>query len=417
MRSTNGRRVAGAAFAKVSVALASMLFASTSALAQTSIAPLVAGDDPEFEVDPITVGPLQVSPQVTAGATYDNNVYANPDGTEKDDVQFIVRPELVARLGDQGLRFRLESYGEFSRYADLTSENSDTYGVLGGLSYSPDASNRLSVGAGYARQKDNRGDPEARDLEEVGPRLFDNTFANVEYNRTGGRTLFSLEAGYNKIDAVSALDDDRDFTTYAGSATLGYRVSGPIFATVTGYVNVRDFRLEATPTEPDRDATTYGAQVGVSFVDSERFRGRARVGFFQFDPSDPTIDGRSGVSANVGLTYLPTRRTAVIVDVFNGDVATSRRGAKARTDTRVSVTGQVQMRHNFYGRAGVRYMRNKFIGSGIEERTLGANVALEFLAGRGLSFIAEAQASDRQSDDPTQEFDRFRTSLTARLRF
>tara|TARA_A100001391_G_scaffold188957_2_gene159993 strand:+ start:73021 stop:74259 length:1239 start_codon:yes stop_codon:yes gene_type:complete len=412
MRIGRGRQGASIAFALVSV-----LFSSTSVFAQSTIARVVEGDDPEYKVDPIKVGSVDISPQVLAGATYDNNVYARPDGSKTDDVAFIVRPELVARVGDQSLRFQLESYGEFTRYADLANENSNTYGVIGGVTYGPDTSNQFHVDAGYARQKENRGDPEARDIVGVGPRLFDHTFANVDYRRVGGRTLFSVEASYSNLDATSPLDDDRDFKTYVGRATVGYRVSGPIFATMTGYVNVRDFRLEATPTTPDRDATTYGAQVGVSFVDSERFRGRAGVGFFRFDPQDPSLEGRTGLSANVSLTYLPTRRTAIIVDVFNGDVATSRRGAGSRTDTRASVTGQVQMRHNLYGRAGVSYMRNKFIGSGIEERTLGANMALEFLAGRGLSFIAEVRASDRQSDDPTQEFDRVRTSLSARLRF
>ncbi|MEN7538014.1 outer membrane beta-barrel protein [Aurantiacibacter flavus] len=412
MRFAKGPQRVGKAFA-----LAWVLFTSTSALAQTTIANTVAGNDPEYEVEPVTVGPFQVSPSVMARTMYDTNVLADPDGAELEDVEFLVRPELVARVGDQGLRLRIEGYGEFSRYADLTNENSDTYGVSGDVVSNPDENNQLHVRAGYARLKENRGDPEARNLVGLGPRLYDSIFANLDYRRTGGRTLFSVETSYSKIDATSPIDDDRDFTTYVGRATAGYRVSGPIFATVTGYVNVRDFRIGATPTGPDRDATTYGAQAGVDFIDSERLRGRARLGFFRFDPSDPTLDGRTGFSANVLVSYLPTRRTAIIVDVFNGDVATSRRGAQSRTDSRVTVTGQVEMRHNLYGRASLRYMRNKYIGSGIEERSIGGNLALEFLAGKGLSFIAEVQASDRQSDDPTQEFDRFRTSLSARLRF
>lgn len=398
-------------------ALGALALPSSGALAQTTIAPLFAGDDPEYRIDPVTVGPVRISPRILIEAVYDDNVLASPDGTEIEDVEFIARPEFEARVGDQTMQFQLEAFGEFSRFADFTTEDSDTYGVSGRFSFSPDASNRLNVSAGYARQKENRGDPEALDLAGPGPRLFDTTFAGIDYRRTGGRFLTAFEGAYRNIDAISPFDDDRDFKTYAGSATVGYRVSGPIYATVTGFLNIRDFRLEATPTSPDRDAKTYGAQIGVNFAESERLRGRARVGFFRFDPSDPGLEPRTGFSANVGLTYLATRRLALILEAFNGDVATFRRGAQARTDTSVALTAQAEIRHNLYARAGARYTRNRFIGSGVEERIIASNVALEFLANRRLSFIAEVQASDRSSDDPTQEYNRLWASVGARLRF
>lgn len=398
-------------------ALGALIFPSAQAVAQTTIAPLFEGNDPEYQIDPVTVGPVRISPQILVEAVYDDNVLAGPGGTEVEDVEFIARPELVARIGDQTMQFEIDGYGEFSRFADFTTEDSDTYGVSGRFSYSPDASNRLSVNAGYARLKENRGDPEARDLAGPGPRLFDTIFAGVNYRRTGGRVLLAFEGDYSDVDAVSPFDDDRDFKTYAGRATVGYSVAGPVYATITGFVNLRDFRLEATPTDPDRDATTYGAQVGISFAESERFRGRARVGLFRFDPSDPTLDPRTGFSADVSVTYLPTRRIAFILEAFNGDVATFRRGARARTDTSVSLTGQAEIRHNLYGRAGFRYSQNRFLGSGIEERTLSSNIALEFLASRRMSFIAQVQASDRSSDDPTQKFNRLWGSVGVRFRF
>lgn len=402
---------------RATVGLCALVLSSTQASGQSAVAPLFGGDDPEYRIDPVTIGPVRVTSQVLVESIYNDNVLASPDGTESEDVEFIVRPELTARAGDQSMQFEFEAFGEASRFADLTTENSDTYGVSGQFSYSPNANNRLGITAGYARQKENRSDPEARDLEGPGPRLFDTNFASIDYRRTGARTLLTLEADYADIDAISPLDDDRDFKTYAGSATLGYRVAGPVYATITGFVNVRDFRLEALPTDPDRDATTYGAQAGMSFAESERFRGRARVGIFRFEPSDPALSPRTGFSANASLTYLPTRRIAFILEAFNGDVATFRRGAEARTDTRVSLTGQAEIRHNLFGRAGIGYIQNEFIGSGIEERIVRSNVALEFLASRNVSFLAQAQLSNRESDDPTQEFDRFQASVGVRLRF
>ena len=411
MRTMTNRNKVGTAFAL------GMLLSSTTALAQTTLAPLIQGDDEEYEIDPITVGALRVTPQVLAEATYDNNVFADPDGSELEDVEFILRPELNVQTGNDNLRFDLDVYGEFSRFADLSSENSEAYGAAGRFTYGPSATDALSVEAGFARLVEDRSDPEARNLIGPGPRLIDSTYANASYNRTGGRTLLSLTAGYRNLDAVSSIADDRDFETFTGTATVGYRVSGPLFATVTAFASARDFRLEDTLSGASRDSKTYGAQLGVSFVESERFRGRARLGLFRFDPSNPVADERTGFSADVSLIYLPTRRIAVILDAFNGDVATFRGGAQARTDTRVSATGQFEIRHNLYGRTGVGWSRNRFIGSGIEQRTLSSNIAVEYLARRRLSLIAQLEVADRSSDDPTEEFDKFRATLAARIRF
>ncbi|WP_379923351.1 outer membrane beta-barrel protein [Erythrobacter sp. R86502] len=410
-RKSPGRRVLFA------LLLGATCLCPTSLLAQTTVAPLLAADDPVFRIDPITAGPLALRPQITAVVSYDDNVLASPEGTEINDVEFVVRPELAARIGDDNLAFQMNGYGEFSRFADFSSENSDIYGVNGLLAFSPRVGDRLNVFGGFARLKENRGDPEARLIAGPGPRLIDETSAGVNYRRSESRVQFSLEANYSDLDAVSSLDDDRDFEVYAGRATVGYRISGPISVTATGFVNVRDFRQEATLVDPDRDAVTFGGQVGVGIAESERLRGRLRLGVFRFEPEDKTIAARNGFSADVSLAYLPTRRLAFILEAFNGDVATFRRGAEARTDSRVSFVTQVEMRHNFFGRVGARWVRSEFVGSGVTEDITGANVALEYLANRRFSLIAEGNVSQRTSDDPLQEFERFRLSLSARIRF
>lgn len=399
------------------LALCATCFSSTDVLAQTTVAPLLAGDDPDFKIDAITAGPVALRPHITAVISYDDNVIASPEGTEISDVEVVVRPELSARIGDNNLSFEVNGFGEFSRFADFSSENSDIYGASGLFSYSPKVGDRLNVSAGFARLKENRGDPEARLIAGPGPRLIDETSAAISYRQSESRIQFNLEATYSDLDALSPLDDDRDFETYAGRVTLGYRVSGPVSATATGFVNVRDFRLEATPFNPDRDAVTFGGQFGVSIAESERLRGRLRFGVFRFEPEDTAIAARTGLSADVSLAYLPTRRLAFILEGFNGDVATFRQGAEARTDSRISLITQVEMRHNFFGRVGARWVRSKFVGNGITEEIAGANVALEFLANRRLSLIAEGSAAQRTSDDPLQEFERFRVSLSARFRF
>lgn len=397
--------------------VAGATLAGASAAAQTTIAPVVDGEDSDFRIDPITAGPFKILPLVEGTARYDSNVLADVEGAEVDDLELVIRPEVRVELGENNLRFSLDGYGQFSRFADLTTENSDTYGANLGAVYSPSQGERFSATSGYARIAEDRGDPEARDAAGPGPRLIDQLLTNVRYRRDGGKFLVDVEAEFRELDAVSAIDDDRDFTTISGRATVGYRVSGPFYATATGFVASRDFVLPGTAIDPDRDATTYGGRVGLSFVDSERIRGRVGIGVFQFEPEDARLDSRTGLSVDASISLLLDRRAAIIIDAFRGDVATFRSGAQARTDTRAAVTAQFEMRHNFYGRAGIRFRDTEFIGSGISEQTYGPTLAAEYLANRNLSFIAGVNYSERMSDDVTEEFERFRVNLTARIRF
>lgn len=403
-------------FASIFV-LGAALCASAPTAAQTTIAPLVDGDDSEFKIEPLTAGSLRIRPQVNAATSYDSNVLASTAGNEIDDLQLIVIPEVGVEIGDDQLRLNADMFAQFSRFLDLETENTETYGAVLGLTYNPSQTEQFGVQAGFQRLAENRGDAEARNIAPLGPRLFDNTFVEARYRRQGGRILLDMEAELRKSDAVSILDNDRDFTSYGSRVTLGYRASGPVYATATGFITFRDFVLPGTATDPSRNATTYGGRVGLNFVDSDNIRGRVGVGVFQFDPKDARLEARSGLSVDASVSVLLKRRLALTFDAFRGDVATFRTGAQARTDTRVSVGGQVEMRHNFYGRVGLRYRESDFIGSGITEQAYGPEFSVEYLANRNLSLIAGARVSERVSDDVSEEFERFRLELTARMRF
>ncbi len=383
--------------------------------AQTTIAPIVAGDDPEFQIEPIAAGPFRLEPQLLAQAVYDSNVLAD-EANEIEDLEFILRPELAAGVGNETARMRVEGYVQLSRFADLTTENSDTYGISLASLFSPSTGTSITAGAGFARLAEDRGDPEARELVGPGPRLIDTVFANAGYRKEDGRILLDIDAEFREFDAVSAIDRERDFVSYSGRAVVGYRVGGALYATVGGFVNKRDFRLEGTALEPDRDAVTYGGRLGVRWIGEGPIRGSIAVGLFRFDPEDARLDARTGLSVAASVSTLPTRRIAVVLDGFRGDVATFRQGASARTDTRLALTVQQEMRHNLFARYGVAWRESTFVGSGISEETYGPNVAVEYLFSRNLSLIADASYRNRSSDDPFDDFERFRAGLTVRLR-
>ncbi|MDG5750418.1 outer membrane beta-barrel protein [Qipengyuania sp. XHP0211] len=409
MASTRARSLAALAAALPLLAIPASL------AAQTTIAPIIAAGDPEYQIQPITAGPFRLEPQLLAQTYYDSNVLAEEDN-EIEDVEFILRPELAASLGNETARLRIEGYVQLSRFTDLTTENSDTYGVSLASLFSPRTGSAFTAGAGFARLAEDRGDPEARELAGPGPRLIDTVFANAGYRKEDGRILLDIDAEVREYDAVAAIDRERDFLSYSSRAVVGYRVGGALYATVGGFVNKRDFRLEGTALEPDRDAVTYGGRLGVRWIGEGPVRGSAAVGLFRFDPQDARLDARTGLSIAASVSALPTRRIAVVLDGFRGDVATFRQGASARTDTRVALTVQQEIRHNLFARYGASWRESTFVGSGVSEETFGPNVAVEYLFNRNLSLIADATYRKRSSDDPFDDFERFRAGLTLRMR-
>src|SRR3546814_8261422 len=77
-----------------------------------------------------------------------------------------------------------------------------------------------------------------------------------------------------------------------------------------------------------------------------KLRGELNVGVFRFDPKDRTLKPYTGLQFAAAMSYAIRPRTAITLDAFRGDVATVRTGALARTDTRIGIGVQQEVRHN-----------------------------------------------------------------------
>lgn len=190
-----------------------------------------------------------------------------------------------------------------------------------------------------------------------------------------------------------------------------------MFATATAFVAVRDFRLATDFNGVNRDATIYGARAGIEFVPGGFFEGSISAGIFRNEPSDPQLSARTGLSVAGLLTYRPTKRMALVLDAFNGDVATFRGGASGRTDTVVRLIWQHEIRHNLYSSVSAGYRESDFIDSGIKEQTVIASAGLEYLVAKNFSLVGQLNYGSRDSNLPREEFERFRGNIGVRFRF
>lgn len=406
----------GGTILSLSASALALLHSPLAAQSLPDTAPSIPRDDPEFETTPARIGPFDVSASVEATGYYDSNLYARQDD-EIDDIVFEVSPSFraVHEAGPVQLGFGAQS--RLRRHVDQTAEDSEAARFFGDFSWSPMEQERLSVGIAFERAIEDRGDPEARDVLAPGPRELDIWTGEAQYRRARGKVLVDLRARAAKFDALSPIDDDRDFTSYSGSATLGMRIAGSVFMTATGFANRREFRLGLDPLGLERDSTTIGGRLGVDIAPGGLFEGSLSAGIFRFQPDEPTFDDRTGLSLAANLVYRPQQRTALIFTGSNGDVATFRNGATGRTDTRLSMTWQQEIRHNLYSSLSAGYRSSRFRGTGIEEDTIVAKGEVEYLLNRHMSFVVDASYGDRTSDILSDEFDRFRAGVGVRLSF
>ena len=390
--------------------------ATLSAQSMPDVAPAIPRDDPEFDPAPIFLGTVELSVEGDVRIEYDDNVFALPDDPTSDGVFVLsTQTELTHRTGDVTTSFVAGITAR--RFMDQIQQNSDAALFRLGLTWEPREAETLSFGASWERAIEDRGDPEARQSTALGPRQIDISSARVGYRRAQGKLLLDVGAEATKFDARAPIDDDRDFTVYGGTAKLGFKVGGRMFATASAFVTKRDFRLAVSSQGIDRDATIYGGRVGVEILPGGFFEGSISGGVFRSEPSDPLLDARTGLSLEGMLTYRPTRRMALILDASRGDVATFRGGASGRTDTTVRITWQQEIRHNLFSSVSVGYRDSAFVDAAISEQTVIARADVEYLVGRNLSLVGQLGYGSRDSDLPLEQFDRFRGSLGIRFRF
>ena len=380
------------------------------------VAPAIPRIDPEFNPKPVVLEGISFTLESDARIEYDDNVFALPDDTTSDaEFVFTTKAELTHRTDKLVTRFQADV--ALSRFANETTQNSNAAGFEAGVIWSPRSEERISLGASYDRTIEDRGDPEARRITTLGPREIDVASVFAGYRRSRGKILLDLRAEATEFDALSALDRDRDFVVYGGTAKFGLRLSGQTFATVTAFASERDFRLPISPQGINRDAVIYGGRAGLDFAPGGKFEGNISVGVFRNEPEDALLNPRTGISLQSLVIFRPRQRTALVFDAFRGDVATFRSGASGRTDTTLRATVQQEARHNLFASVSVGYRKSEFIGSGNSEDTFIANGQVEFLVNRNFSLIARLSYGTRDSDVGFEEFDRFRGGIGVKARF
>jgi hypothetical protein len=363
---------------------------------------------PGYGYEGIQVGASTVLAQIDIRGQYDTNVYATAID-EISDNKLIVAPSISHEIARGRAVLRTEAHGEFLRYADETTENSDAYGAGMSFALNSTQAQRFTSNFSYNRAIESRADPERRLVSLDRPRKIDIFSGELRYNRPFGNFKLALTGGADRYDYLDPLESDRDMLSLRGAVRVAYKVTASYDLFVEGYWNRRNFADAVDLSGVDRDASTLGANIGVQSELGQRLRGRIGIGVFRSNPDSSSLDSFTGIGANGEIVWNPRTRTAVTLRLSRGDVATVRAGATGRVDTTVRLTVDQEVRHNILARVSVGYLDQAYRGSARGHlKTFATNGEIEYLVNRHTSLVAEASYAKR---DAKNFFDQYEKAL------
>jgi polysaccharide biosynthesis protein VpsM len=241
-------------------------------------------------------------------------------------------------------------------------------------------------------------------------------------------TLFHYgapEATLNAEVGLSALRKDYQtneaetrFLNYDSTSlqyTLFYNFS-PKTATLFDFVR-KDVQFdEAFGGVDDRSGEEYQVRTGFRWLATAKTSGDIRLGVFrrEFDDSDFT---EQGFDWKAGVQWAPRPRTLLDFD------ATRSSQESYRADTRVNITRSLAAGWKQYWGARLNSkltaLRStiEFVGQDREDTLYNLRVAVDYSLSRRLSAVLTVDSFQRDSNEPTSEFDRFSAYAGVRLDF
>ncbi len=380
----------------------------------TSIASLAR---PGYEPRTLTAGGFVLVPSIETDATYNDNIFATPDQRRGDTI-FDIQPRLTGELKRSTFDLKTDVHADLIRYVNTPRENVNTFGTKFDATKTMGASQALNAVLTYDRTYERRSDPEADFDRSLPPALINLATGDFSYSYKGGRAGVIARVTVNWLDYLPAADDDRDLMTYRGSVRGLLNITPRVAIYIEPFVNRRDARLRVDRSGIDRDTTTSGGLAGLSFDITDRLQGNIGAGVFHADPDDHRLKGFTGVAASGRVTWHPRVRTAVVVDVFRGDVATIRTGAIGRVDTRAGISIDQEARHNLILHGGFGIDNIHYRGSiDRDQRYVSGTAEARYLMNRYFTVVLNTIYTHRGADQEVDRFHRWESKLGIRVAY
>ena len=373
------------------------------------------GEVPELELtgQGVVMGSFLVLPVLTVESSYNDNVFATDGGKNGDYVTSI-----IPALGIESLWSRhfvsVGVFGKINRYADLSSEDDEEYGVAG--SGRLDLSSEATVLADLELGRRTIRRANSENSGRTGPEQLDFVNFDLGYRREFGRFRLDLDPFVQRRNYVESSDNDRDRTQIGATPRIWYRFSPAFSVFFEPGVKDIDYDRKVDDAGAERNSLTLHGFVGAEFDITSIIDAAISLGPVHSDFDESSFNSFTTVGARGAVTWDVTELTRVKAEVVRRVAPTNIEGASSKIQT----LGRVRLRHKllpelFLSVDGA-FFREDFRGIGREDDNYRIRASAEYLINRFVSIGAGYNFRIRNSNVPAEDFTRNVFTLAIELR-
>jgi polysaccharide biosynthesis protein VpsM len=357
---------------------------------------------------------------LASGVFTDNFYYNTTDEPQESAYGAIVAPSATYRATKGRLDLLANASGEFATY-DLESSADDYEDAKAGISSSWLATRRgrLDLRTSFERSHDPFGINRTEDatVRDRDLDIWHATQAGMLFHYGAPEATLNAEVGLSALEKQYQTNEaDTHFLDYS-SSTLQYTIFynfSPKTATLFDFVRTNVVFPNPFGPLDERSGDEYRVRTGLRWLATAKTSGDIRVGTFRrsFEGSAST---EQGLDWEAGVQWAPRARSLFELNAGRGTQESY------RADTRVNITRTVSVGWKQYwgsrmtSTVAARRTQTDFIGLDRTDTIYNVRVGVDYSLSRLLTAALAVDSSQRDSNDPTSEFDRSSAFLGVRL--
>jgi hypothetical protein len=369
--------------------------------------PLPPGDSGPAAIR-LGTSPVYFTPAIGAGVGHDDNVLMTPTNQRSSPI-YTLSPSFVLDARSAQTVFQLGYRGSFGWYKDSRQDDYANHALAGQFDVSFDRRNFLRLGADYIRASEPRGSTD-RPLSSE-PDEYRLTTPNFIY-------AFGARGARGRVEIYGDIQDKRYLNNRAFTAsgdrenrTLGGAVYFRVAPATYAVAEARGTQIRYDIASPnDGDERRYFA--GLSWEVSAATTGTVKFGRLERDFVSPNVNDYSTTAWEATVTWAPRTYSK-----FDLTTLRTTNEATGLGNFIVSDIYSLAWTHDWSSvwSTGVdlRYLKDKYQGFNRKDDTIAMGLKVGYRFRRWLTFGAEYNYIERDSNIDASDYDRNRYFLTA----
>ena len=341
--------------------------------------------DPWQQYNPVSpsvhAGQFSIYPSVTAGAFYDDNVFAS-SANRQGSWGGLVRPELGLTTAGPNHSFEARGFVERKWYSRFSSED-QTNGAVGIAStVMPDPNTQLVAKARYSRAHEERGGGESSISAFDNPVGYNTWEASGAINKRYGRLWSSVGIAGSWTDyetpaigGAAVSQSYRDGNVGVLSGRVGYVVAPltSVFVELAG--NRRNFEVDTF------DSRGYRVVGGLLLEQGPgaRVKGEAYAGYMYQNYEGMGFETVSTLTYGGSLAWLIAPRWTAVTEGRRNALESSLNGGVSLVESLAAARLDYAVLPNLFVGGGASYLVDEFKGAGRTDRSLSPLVSVKYL--------------------------------------